>query len=379
MRQTKEKQAAYNYITSFVNPFLDTYTYWMTLPVQKFVYQMLFGIIKSQSVIVQRIAVSLNDSIRLKKSCDRLYRNLAKCSVLHELLMDTQIKQLAPEIKEDSAIVIDLSDINKSGANKMEGLANVWDGSQSQTNKGYFTLQASVCHHTNPQDVRLLYSDIFSLDIEDTTENQKILDFTKNVIVATENRGIFVMDRGMDRMAILKDLIENDASFIIRGDKRHLIYNGKEMPYKQIAEKAKLSYEVKSKKRTFAAGIVPVQLILSNDECNKHQRKNTADLYLVVAKEPNRGYVFYLCRFRSAYPDAKMVFLAVRYYGLRWSIEEVHRQVKQDFNWEDIQLLKYYSLKNMNALLWVAASFIYNKVSKITNYLITKFSERLIY
>lgn len=379
MRQTKEKQAANNYIKSFVNPFLENYTIQMTLPVQKFLHQMLYGIIKSHSVIVQRIAVSLGDRISLKKSCERLYRNLSKCTVLHELLMDAQIRQLAPEIKHDSAIVIDLSDINKSGANKMEGLADVWDGSQSKTNKGYFTLQASVCHHSNPKEVRLLYSDIFSLEIEDTSENQKILDITQSVMVNTDNRGIFVMDRGMDRMTILKDLIQNEASFIIRGNKRHLIYNNKEMSYMQIAEQVKLKYEVKSKNRIFPAGVVPVQLVLSNDEDNKNQRKSKADLYLVVAKEPGRGYVYYLCRFRHAYTDARMVFMVITYYGLRWSIEEVHRQIKQDFNWEDIQLLNYHSLKNMNALLWLAASFLYNKVRKITNYLIKIFPERLIY
>jgi hypothetical protein len=379
MRQTKEKQAANNYIKSFVNPFLKNYTNQMTFPVQKFIYQMLYGIIKSHSVIVQRIAVSLEDRISLKKSCERLYRNLAKCSVLHELLMESQIRQLAPEIKSDSAIVIDLSDINKSGAHKMEGLADVWDGSQSKTNKGYFTLQASVCHLSNPQEVRLLYSDMFSLDIEDTTENQKIMDLTQSVMINADNRGIFVMDRGMDRITILKDLIQNEASFIIRGDKRHLIYNDRELSYLQIAEQVKLKYEVISKNRTFSAGVVPVHLVLPNDENNKNQRKSKADLYLVVAKEPGRGYVYYLCRFRSAYSDAKMVSMVIKYYGLRWSIEEVHRQIKQDFNWEGIQLLNYYSLKNMNALLWLAASFMYNKVRKITNYLIKVFPERLLY
>jgi len=33
----------------------------------------------------------------------------------------------------------------------------------------------------------------------------------------------------------------------------------------------------------------------------------------------------------------------------------------------------------MNALLWISASFIYNKVSECTEYLIRKFPHRLIY
>jgi len=122
-----------------------------------------------------------------------------------------------------------------------------------------------------------------------------------------------------------------------------------------------------------------VQFILPNDESRWHLKKMKANLHLVVAKEEGHGYVYYLCRFRNSYTEAEMVNLAVRYYGLRWSIEEVHRQMKQDFNWEKIQLMHYYSMKNMNALLWLAASFIYNKVRRISSYLITRFSQRLLY
>lgn len=68
--------------------------------------------------------------------------------MLHELLMDAQIKQVSAEIRSDSGIIIDLSDINKTGANQMEGIGHVWAGSASQTDKGYLTIQASVCHYT---------------------------------------------------------------------------------------------------------------------------------------------------------------------------------------------------------------------------------------
>ncbi|MCB5269264.1 MAG: transposase [Candidatus Cloacimonetes bacterium] len=261
----------------------------------------------------------------------------------------------------------------------MEGLDNVWDGSESKPNMGYFTLQASVCHYTEPKRVQLLYSDLFSIEQESTSENEKILDLVHRVIVASGQRGIFVMDRGMDRCQILKDLVENDTSFIIRGDKRHLLCKGKSKSYSDIAKATKLDYVVKSKGRTFKAGVVPVQLVLPNDEATKNQRKKKADLYLVVALEPGRSFVYYLCRFRNTLSDNQMVNMVVRYYGLRWSIEEVHRQIKQDFNWESIQLLKYLSLKNMNALLWIAASFLYNEVSKSIPILIKKHYSRMIY
>lgn len=379
MRQTNETKDAQVLILKLIDNFLKDYFEEVSLPVQKFIRQMLFGIIKSRSVIVQRVAVSLCEKISLKKCCDRLYRNLSKCSVLHELLMDAQIKAVSAIIKPDTGIIIDLSDVSKPGATKMQGLDYVWDGSKSTKGLGYFTLQASVCHYTNPRNIKLLYSDIFSLEKESTSENTKILDLIHAVIVNTNNDGIFIMDRGMDRGIIIKDLIENDVSFIIRGNTRHLEYQGKIMSYRSIAEKMHLDHTVKSKKRTFAVGIVPVKFIMPNDEASKNQRKQKSDLFLVVGLEPGHSYVYYLCRFRNKYSPMEMASLVVRYYGLRWSIEEVHRQIKCDLNWENVQLLKYWSLKNMNALLWISASFIYNEVGEATEHLIKIFSHRLIY
>ena len=113
MRQTHETKTAQALILKMIDHFLKNYFEEVSIPVQKFIRQMLFGIIKSRSVIVQRIAVSLCEKISLKKCCDRLYRNLSKCSVLHELLMDAQIKAVSAIIKPDTGIMIDLSDINK--------------------------------------------------------------------------------------------------------------------------------------------------------------------------------------------------------------------------------------------------------------------------
>jgi hypothetical protein len=379
MRHIKDQRSTIEHIIKLAQQFIENYTMNMSKPVQKFLTQMICGIIISRSVIVQRIAVGLDEKISLKKVCDRLYRNLLNNSVLYERLMDAHILMQASIIREDSAIMVDLSDINKNGASMMEGLDNVWDGSESKPNKGYFTLQASICHYTEPKRVQLLYSELFSIEQESTSENEKILDLVHRVIVASGQRGIFVMDRGMDRCQILKDLVENDTSFIIRGDKRHLLYNGKSMSYRDIANTMTLNYEVSSKGRTFKAGVVPVQLALPNDEVTKNQRKKKANLYLVVALEPGRSFVYYLCRFRNPLSDELMLKMVVRYYGLRWGIEDVHRQIKQDFNWESIQLLKYLCLKNMNALLWIAASFLYNEVTKSIPILIKKHNNRMLY
>lgn len=373
-----KEQKAMNYVQSLfytdVNELVENFK----LPQQKFIHKMIYGIIKSKSVIGQQVAVALNENITLKKSCDKIYRNL-KRQFLNDELMISHMCKCSSEITDETPIIVDMSDIYKPCANKMEGLDKVWDGSQHKPNPGYFTLQASFCNSNDPKDMKLLYSELFSLKEEGTSENEKILDFIHQSAILNGNKGIYIGDRGFDRGNLLTDMIENENSFIIRGDKRNLLYEGKSLSYREIAKKIDLCYKVMSKNRSFKANIVEVSLKLPNPPERKHQRKKIANLYLVVAKEKGKGFVYYLCHFRKEYSYDKMIKMAIQYYGMRWGIEEIHQQIKTSFGWEKIQLLTYTSLKNMNALLWIAASFIYNKVSKLTIYLIKNLSNKMIY
>lgn len=374
----EQDKKALNYVQSIFYPDVKKLVSDFTLPVQKFVQQMIYGIIKSKSVIGQQTASALEERIPLKKTCDRLYTNLSR-PFLHSQLMLSHMIKVAPQITDETPIMIDMSDIHKPCSSKMEGLGKVWDGSRHQSNPGYFTFQASLCDPTNPRSMKLYYSDLFSLEEEAVFENEKILEFIHQSAILTGNKGIYVGDRGMDRENLVTDMIENDNSFIIRGDERHLQFKGEMMSYRDIAEQLDLSHKVISKNRTFYANIAEVGYKLPNSPKQKHKRKRIAKLYLVAAREKGKEFVYYLCRFRKKYSLEKMLGLAIRYYGMRWSIEEIHQQIKQSFGWEKIQFLKYTSLKNMNALLWIAASFIYNEVSKITLYLIKHLKNKMIY
>ena len=44
-------------------------------------------------------------------------------------------------------------------------------------------------------------------------------------------------------------------------------------------------------------------------------------------------------------------------YGLRWRVEEYHRQIKQDYALEKICLRNYNAIKNMGAIIALASSF----------------------
>lgn len=301
MNNSKQKKAALNYVQSIFYPAVNDLVSEFQLPIQKFVQQMIFGIIRSRSVIAQRIGISLEEKLKLKKTRERLYRNLKDRVFLYSFLMLSHMRKTSSAIVETTPILLDLSDIAKPSAKKMEGLARVWDGSEGKTNKGYYTLQASFCDPENPRSIRLYYSDLFSLEEEDVSENEKILDFIHQSAILTGNKGIYVSDRGLDRERLLTDMIENDNSFIIRGDKRHLLINNQSMSYKEIAGQTKLVYEVVSKSRTFKANIIEVGYKLPNPPARKHKPRRIVKLHLVIAKEKGKGYVYYLCRFRNQY------------------------------------------------------------------------------
>ena len=73
----------------------------------------------------------------------------------------------------------------------------------------------------------------------------------------------------------------------------------------------------------------------------------------MVSKAAGRGYTWYLAHLPST-EEKGAVELALQGYGYRWKVEEVHRHVKEQYNWEGICLRRYVALKNMNAVFgWV--------------------------
>ena len=71
-------------------------------------------------------------------------------------------------------------------------------------------------------------------------------------------------DRGLDRERIISNCIENDLSFIFRGNQRHLLYKHAMISYYEIATETKLIHTVQSKGRTFKANVAEVEFKIPN-------------------------------------------------------------------------------------------------------------------
>jgi hypothetical protein len=86
---------------------------------------MLYGILAGNKVHLSEIARSLNENITLKKTIDRLSRNLFHFSE-KDIVMDNYIAEVKKQIDEEqSVIVIDNSDITKPCSPKMEAISGI--------------------------------------------------------------------------------------------------------------------------------------------------------------------------------------------------------------------------------------------------------------
>ena len=338
-------------------------------PVYKFIYQMVFGIIKSGEVKTGQIAKSLHEGISFKKTEERLGHHLGK-EDLYKEIQRAHILMYSSDLKRCLYHIVDLTDIQKEYAKKMDGLDKVRDGDKDVIGTGYY-----MCNITSVDEsgelIVPIYSDLYSLKEENTSENKKILEATELVISGSRKESIFVCDRGMDRIEIMKPLLKDHTYFIIRQrGNRNLFYGEKKKSFKQVSRivTLHLSYQVRKRKkkktivRTYTAGAAQVRLPDSKQ-----------NLWLMVSKGEGRGYTWYLAYLpQSVTSEKKACDIIFTGYGLRWKIEEYHRQIKCDFHIEDIRLQRYQALKTMIALLNLAVSFIYAKLDSI---IITMFFE----
>jgi hypothetical protein len=102
---------------------------------RRFIEEMIYGIQTRGSVKLSEIARSLNEGIPLKKTINRLSQQLKRPGLLEEI-GGAIISEGERRIKEDTLLIVDVSDITKPYAEKMEYLAQVRDGSDKVIGEG---------------------------------------------------------------------------------------------------------------------------------------------------------------------------------------------------------------------------------------------------
>ena len=175
---------------------------------------------------------------------------------------------------------------------------------------------------------------------------------------------MWVQDRGVDNDILKKYFINNAPQFIIRLMKTSkFLYKGEEIKIDKFAKKVKFTHKqtvVKTKKnkkvrRTYELGIVEVEYV---DGQLKHP------LYVMVTKNQRGGLAYFLVK-SNKINKYDVLLQAFKGYGLRWSIEEYHRHIKQEYGLEKIQMRKFAGLQSVLAVLTVAMNMIYHEMKSL--------------
>lgn len=366
------------------NQVISKYQGHFSKPVYKFIRQVVYGMLKTQHVHLSKIACSLNERISLKKTWERLSRNMGRAGLAEEV-MASHIQENSREFKRKKYWVVDLTDISKVYANAMEGLGGIWDGSKGKAGKGYWVVNVAGI---SPRDesISLMYSELFSLDHElekDVSENKKILSAISELGTNLDRQGTVVIDRGGDRRRLIENFLYNKQEFIVRqrGD-RHIHNSQKNLKVKQYAKEIDCPYQMTVRKTRHGK-----QRVLQFNGGAKRvwfPKEFTGGvfnkpLWLVrLRRKSGKGESWYLCDL-AVETAQEAVEMVIEGYGCRWKIEEVHRQIKQDYHLESVRLQRYRALKNFNAIFWTAMNFIYQHLESLCVDLVMQCEEKLSY
>jgi len=320
---------------------------------RRLIKEALYGIQVRQSVRLTEICRALQEPISLKKTEDRLCYQINRKG-LGKKVTQNMIQEGSIRVEDDTLLIIDLSDISKKYAKKMEYMTGVHDGSDHKIGDGYWLMQV-VGAEIDEIKITPLYGKLYSQDAPDyESENKEILAGVDSVTAATERRGIWVMDRGGDRLNLLEPLLNREQRFIIRQvGQRHVLYRGKLLSTKSIAARCKMRYAErvvkeegdKEKIYNIEYGYQKLQL-----------PGNTKQLYMVVIQGFGAEPMMLLTNV-ALQKSRKSLFKIVVSYIRRWQIEDSIRFMKQSYNLEDIRLLTYQRLQNMLVLVMGAMYF----------------------
>lgn len=256
---------------------------------------------------------------------------------------------------EQTVVAVDTSDIVKPYAGAMEYLSQVYDGSTKATHEpGYNFISVTA---VTDEGVVPLYGHLYSNVAPDwRSENAHMLEAFAAVRQATGGKGIFVIDRGGDRLAFFEDFLENRDDFVIRlNGKRMLVrqHDGRVLSALEMAQEAKFTHgqtvEVEKdgvcEQKIWRYGSVRIRV----------PGFLQYRLWLVVISGFGEESIMLLTKLASG---GELLLQRAGNYLCRWRCEEEIRFLKQGFELEDVRVLKYVRLQNIMVFAVIAIGFL---------------------
>ena len=323
----------------------------LSRPELKFISQIIYGMLAAQSCHLSNIARVLGENISLKKTIDRLSRNLGVFKHRDKLL-DNAVKKYKNCLSKSAVLLIDGGDITKPCSPKMQYIDRVRDGSTGELADGYWTLSVTALTPDKKMPIGV-YSTVYSAAepnfVSEDDEVIKALDFTRKHF---DKSCIKAFDRGYDGNIYYENLIKHGDNFIVRAKKnRDVIFNDKKINILDLASLYKGKYKLKFRKKNGTKvdckiSIVPIKL-----PC-----KPNKELNLVICNGFGKEPLMLITNLKS--DDTRLAVAIVKVYLMRWRIEEFYAFKKQQFGLEDLRVRSLNSIRNLDLLLTIAMGFL---------------------
>jgi hypothetical protein len=264
-------------------------------------------------------------------------------------------------IQQETVIALDLSDLDKPYAEKMQYLAWVRDGSTGETrSKGYWLVDV-LGADVEGEDLIPLYGELYSQEATTfKSENSQILNAVDRVREGIGQKGIWAMDRGGDRSRLFKGFLERKIRFVVRlvGDRDLILKDGQKKNSLKIAwgchcpyqRELRIEKDGQTQKKTISVGQMKVKLPFSGQP-----------LFLVVVKGFGEKPMMLLT---NVAVTSEGVMRILEIYLTRWKCEESYRFIKQAYNLEDVRVLSYTGLRNMMVLVQAVFYFVSAELGK---------------
>jgi hypothetical protein len=312
---------------------------------------MIYGMLAAQSCHLSKIARTLDEGISLKKTIDRLSRNLSEFRDRDKLLDDT-VRKFKGCLSDKTVLIIDGGDITKPCSPKMQYIGRVRDGSTGNYGDGYFTLSVTALTPERKMPIGV-YSTVYSASEPGfISEDNEVLKALKFLGRHFKKRCIRAFDRGYDANVYYEHLIKRNEKFIIRAKKnRDVIYKGERINILELATRFKGKYKLPFRKKNGVqidckVSIVPIKL-----PCMP-----TSELNLVVCNGLGKIPLMLITNLKS--DDNRLAVAVTKVYLMRWRVEEFYAFKKQQFGLEDLRVRSLNSIRNLDFLLTIAIGYL---------------------
>lgn len=350
-----KRRALMESISSNLHGFLKRIGNNLSVPDKKFLRDGLIGLLRCGRPIVCQMARHVPDQrTKFLSRLDRLEAHLVKDSDFEDTLKSASSQEWLPFVREETPIILDLSDLAKPLAKKMDYLATVRDGSTGALVNGYWLVELyASLSRKNP--VPVLLEPFSHEEPYGPGQNPVVLAAVDTIFQLTDGRGVLLADRGFDGWVMFEHWLNKKYRFVARlvGERHLLRFSGGSEP-------SEVGQWVPIRARQLAEQVpTPYRF----DKLIKRRGKpaiRITQIGWMKVRLPGRDEVLTLVVSRLAGQDKPMMLLTnlpvetpkeakriVRFYIRRWECEEAIRFLKSHVHLERIRTFRWTAIRRL--------------------------------